>query len=316
MNAFIHAANAALQRGMPVLAPLSVVTGLAVGAPLAAYSGAVFWVFAFMTFTSGLSLNPSELRSVFRYAAPLVCMLFLLHGVMPLAAWLGGLLCFSDPAVRLGLVLITLTPVGTSSLIWVAFYRGNVLLALAVITLDTLLIPFLFPVLLRLFTGAAVQLDMWAMWRSLCGMLLLPTLFAMSVNVFTNKRMRDAYVPVFSLLSKLGILFMLSVNGGIAAPYFREPSWHMLLVFAGVLALCCAGYALSYGVGRRFFSKHEDIMSFTLCGGLRNTASGAAVAMLHFSPATCFTLVFGMVLQQILGYNAGRIARQRLDRGA
>lgn len=314
MNGFLSHANTLLQRIMPVLAPCSVVAGLIIGAPLAQYSGGVFWVFALMTFTAGLSLEPEMLVRVLRRPVALLVMLGLLHGAVPLVAWLGGNLFFSDPDIRLGLLLISLTPVGSTSLIWVSLYRGNVSLALSVIVLDTLLVPFILPFALHLLAGTSVELDSVGMWRSLCGMLLVPTALAVLANRLTGGRARTKGGPVLSLASKLGIVFLLSVNGGIAAPYFASPSWLMVWVLCSVFLLCCSGYLLSFWVGKRLFPhSDDDIVAFTICGGLRNIAAGAAIAMMYFSSVTCFTVVLGMMLQQLLGCNAGMLARRRLN---
>lgn len=48
--------------------------------------------------------------------------------------------------MRLGFLISASIPIGVTSIIWTSVVRGDVALALVVVTLDTLIVPFWIPV--------------------------------------------------------------------------------------------------------------------------------------------------------------------------
>ena len=305
-------ANSVLQRAMPWLAPCSLIAGLLFGGPLSSLTWAVPWIFAVMTFTSGLALRLSDLKRIVTHPFFLVIHLVILYIALPVCTWIIAGLLFDDPLIIMGFVIISLVPVGSTSLIWVGIYRGNVALALAVIVIDTLIVPFFMPFMLGILAGAEISMDRVGIMTSLALMILLPTLLAIVVNSSTQGRAAKVLSPWLSLLSKIGIVFLLLINGGVASPYFHDPDWQFIGIVLFIFCLCCSGYVATFLAGKRLFSRRGDIMAFMLSGGIRNVGAGAAIAMLHFPPLTCLTVVIGMMFQQILGYNAGLIADRLL----
>lgn len=301
-------ANAFLQKAMPWLAPCSLVTGLLFGGSLASWTWAVPWLFALMTFSSSLSLRLRDLWRIMAQPGFLFIHLIILYIALPLCVRLCAGLVFDDARVVAGLVIISLVPAGSSSLIWVGIYRGNVALALAVIVMDTLFVPFFMPFMLHMLAGTRVSMNHGEIMVSLAFMLLLPTLLAVAMNGVSRGLAEKALSPWLSLLSKLGIVCLLLINGGVASPYFQNPDRQIWIIVFFVFCLCCSGYAATFAAGKLLFRKKGDIMAFMLSGGIRNVGAGAAIAMLHFSPLTCLTVVIGMMFQQLLGYNAGLLA--------
>ena len=293
---------------MPWLAPCSLICGLLFGGPLASLTWAVPWIFAVMTFSWGLSLRLSDLRRVVTHPFYLVIHLAILYVVLPVCTWIIAGLLFDDPRIIMGFVIISLVPVGSTSLIWVGIYRGNVALALAVIVIDILIVPFFMPFMLGILAGAQISMDRVGIMTSLALMILLPTLLAIVVNTSTPGKASKVLSPWLSLLSKTGIVFLLLINGGVASPYFHDPDWLFVGIVFFIFCLCCSGYVTTFLAGRRLFRRRGDIMAFMLSGGIRNVGAGAPIALLHFPPLTCLTVVIGMMFQQILGYNAGLIA--------
>ncbi len=305
--------NTILQRSMPVLAPASLIGGLLLGHGLAPLSWLIPWCFALMTFSACLSLTIGDLRRTLSRPGFLAANLLILHGLMPLCAWIIGRTLYADPLITTGLVIIALAPVGTTSLIWVSLYRGRVSLALAVILVDTLLAPALIPLMLKLLSGAQVALDSFALMRTLFLMILLPSLAAVALNRLSAGGVYRAAGRQLALLSKLAIMGILLINGSLASGYVREASWLLLGLLVVVFCLCCLGYVISFYTGKRLFHDKADIIAFMMCGGLRNVGAGVALSVLFFPPMVTFTAVIGMLFQQILGCNAGRLADRLLS---
>ena len=239
-------ANTFLQKAMPWLAPCSLVCGLIFGAGLASWTWAVPWLFAVMTFSAGLSLRLHDLRRIMAQPGFLFLHLIILYVALPLCTRLIAGLIFDDPQVVTGLVIISLVPAGSTSLIWVGIYRGNVALALAVIVMDTLFVPFFMPFILNMLAGAQAGMNHTEIMISLAVMILLPTLWAVAVNHVSRGAAEKTLSPWLSFLSRLGIVCLLLINGGVAAPYFQSPNRQFLIIVFFIFCLCCSGYAVTF----------------------------------------------------------------------
>lgn len=304
--------NHNLQRFMPLIAPASLVSGLVLGDMLALFAWLIPWLFALMTFSAALGLKTEEFRKVLAKPGFLPVMMLLLHVIMPLCAWLLGKAFYLDPLIVMGLVIIALTPAGSTSLVWTGIYKGNLSIALSVILADTLFSPLIIPVMLKLFVDADVRLNSLEIMLSLFLMILLPSIAAVASNRLSQGAVRRVAGRQLALLSKFCIVAILSLNGALVSAYLPPFS----LMFAGLIllifAICCLGYVFSFFLGKALFMDKADIMAFMLSGGLRNVGAGAAMSMLFFPPLTTFTVVIGMLFQQILGCNAGMLADKLL----
>lgn len=304
--------DAFLQRRLPWLAPLSLLFGLVFGGWLAPCAPLVPWCFAVMTFSAGLALRPAEFRVLLARPGFLAVQIATLHLLIPLAAWAVGHAVYNDAAIITGLIIISLTPAGATSVVWVGIHKGNVALALAVLLADTVAAPLLIPPMLKVLAGTEVAVDTPGMMTTLAGMVLLPSLLAVLVNTLTRGGFQQRLGRPLGLASRLCIVGILAVNGGVASSTFRSADWRLAGLLAVVFGLCCFGYAVAFCSGRVLFRRREDVLAFTICGGLRNVAAGATLALLYFPPLTSLTVVAGMLFQQILGCNAGRLADRLL----
>lgn len=304
--------DAFLQRRLPWLAPCSLLFGLFLGGGLTPCAPLVPWCFAVMTFSAGLSLRPAEFRVLLARPGFLAVHILTLHLVLPLAAWAVGHAVYADEAIVTGLILIALTPAGATSVVWVGLYKGNMALALSVLLADTLVAPLVIPPMLQWLAGAEVGVDALGMTATLAGMVLAPTLLAVGLNALSRGQAQQRLSRPLGFASKLCIVGILAVNGGVASASFRAADWRIVGLVCFVFGLCCSGYLVAFCSGRALFRRREDVLAFTICGGLRNVAVGAALALLYFPPLTSLTVVTGMLFQQILGCNAGRLADRLL----
>lgn len=310
----LAAANALLQKLMPALAPLSLLGGLLFGSGLASGTWLVPWIFSLMTFTAGLALEAGEFRRIAARPLFLPASLVLLHVFMPLLALALSRLLGLDDDTTLALVIIALTPAGTTAVVWVGAYGGNLSLAFSVIMADTLAVPLLIPAMLGLLAGVGAGVQSAGLFATLFWMLLFPSLLAATAQKLSGGAARRVLAGPLGLLSKLGIIAILLINGGAAAAYFQHVTWALLGRVLLVFSLCCAGYAVGFIGARLLLRDKADVIAFTICCGLRNVSAGAALAILYFSPLTAFTVILGMLFQQILGCLGGMTASRLLDR--
>lgn len=114
--------------------------------------------------------------------------LLILHLLMPLLAFGTGTWLFPDnPFYVTGLVLAFVIPTGVTSLIWVTIYRGNIVLTLSIILLDTLLSPIIVPAVLKWLVGSSVEMDVLAIMKGLLWMIVIPSRIGMGFNQWMKK---------------------------------------------------------------------------------------------------------------------------------
>lgn len=158
--------NKTLGKIMPLLTPLSVVSGVLLADYLNGLAGLVPWIFAFMTFAGSLGANFQSLKTAMVHPLPMLLALFVLHLFMPVLAWSTGHLVFSGDSLTItGLTLGVVIPTGITSMIWAAMYKGNIGLTLSIILVDTILSPFIVPFSLSILAGAHVEMDVIGMMK-------------------------------------------------------------------------------------------------------------------------------------------------------
>ncbi|MCQ2559720.1 MAG: bile acid:sodium symporter, partial [Clostridia bacterium] len=136
--------------------------------------------FGYMTLVVSLDNGIREFfRSLTHPGLLLICLL-LVHALVPVWAILWGHLFFADQElIRLGFLIAAGIPVGVTSIIWTSISGGKTALALAVVTMDTIICPLFMPLYLRLVAGATVQVDFWPLFIKLLLMVTIPALIGM-----------------------------------------------------------------------------------------------------------------------------------------
>ncbi|QHT45824.1 bile acid:sodium symporter family protein [Bacillus sp. SB49] len=302
--------NRVLQRLMPYITPSAVVIGVLLAKWFDNFVFLVPWIFAVMTFAGSLGSNFTDLKKVLRHPVALVACIVLLHIIMPLIALgVGSLLFGKEDYTTIGLVLSFVIPTGITSLIWVSIYKGNVVLTLSIILIDTLLAPFTVPLVMQLLVGGSVQMDIGDIMVGLLFMIVIPSLAGMAVNQWGRASFTSKMETNLAPLTKIGIGLVVTINSSAIAPYLRVID--QTLVWTGVTVLCLAAlsYVLGFWTGRLLRVERGSVLSLTFNSGMRNISGGAVIAITYFPPPVAVPVIVGMLFQQVLASFAGK----RLD---
>ncbi len=306
------AVNRTLNRMMPLITPLSVLTGVLCGSALSSYTFLSPWLFAFMTFAGSISLGFKDFVNVLKKPLPLFACLFILHIAMPLVALgFGNVLYHTDEFTITGLVLAAVIPTGVSSFIWVSIYKGNTALTLSIILIDTLLAPFVVPGILSLLIGTSVELDTGAMMSSLFWMIVVPSLLGMVLNEWTKGAVAPVWSPRLNPFSKLFMAVVIMINGSVISPYLADISLHLVGLAFVIVLLASTGYALCFLTARILRWNEADEVALIFNGGMRNISAGAVLAVSYFPAPVAVPVVLGMVFQQLLASLAGFLLSHR-----
>ncbi|WP_051276510.1 bile acid:sodium symporter family protein [Desulfovirgula thermocuniculi] len=272
-------------------------------------------LFAYMTFITALETSFKDFLCVIARPWVTLWVLLLVHGAAPLLSWTLGLFFYPDNyLVRLGLLLGALTPIGVTSIIWTSLVRGDVALALAGVTVDTLVSPFLLPLLLALIAGQAVEVDYRRMLAGLLWMVTLPSVLGMAANELSRHRLAGFSRTAGGFTSKLALFGVVYINAGVVAPeiHWGLPVAKMLLaVLAAVAGSFALGYLGSLALKDR---RHGTVAAMIYNVGMRNFSFGVVLAMAYFPPAVAVPVTLGMIFQQplaaLISYFIRRPARR------
>ncbi len=298
---FMYAFNKLVEKWMPLVTPLCLLTGVLFPDQLSHILFLVPYVFAFMTFCGSLSSQFRDVKHVFQNPLPLIATLFIVHFVVPFLACAVGRLFFSQyPYLITGMVLEFVVPSAVVSFMWVSIYHGSGPFTLSVILIDTLLAPFLVPLSLHLFVGSNVQVDSWGMMKELLLMVAIPALLAMTLNQITGGKMKQTLSPRLAPFGKIALIIVVCVNSSKVSPFIKHMTPLLFAVMGIMLLIAASGYCFGWLGALVLKQKRDLIISMTFNSGMRNISAGAVIAAAYFPAEVMFPVMIGTLFQQIL----------------
>ncbi|GHI00700.1 bile acid:sodium symporter family protein [Neobacillus kokaensis] len=307
--------NKQLEKIMPLITPVSVITGVLLSTYIKDYSFLIPWIFAFMTFAGSLSSNFKSLKDVMIHPFPIFVAMMILHILMPMWAWGVGHVVFPNDAYTItGLILAMVIPTGITSFIWVSIYKGNIPMVLSVILIDTLLSPLIVPYSLSLIMGQKIEMDYLDIMKGLMGMVVIPSIIGMLLNQLTKGKIKDQLGSHLAPFTKIGIGVTVMLNGAVVAPYLKNIDWKLAAITLVVFFIALTGYLFSFFIGRLLIKERDSVITLTFSGGMRNISAGAVIGVTYFPPAVAVPVVIGMLFQQVLASLSGYFIASYYDK--
>lgn len=256
-------------------------------------------LFAYITFVSALGTSYKDFFQVLTKPSHILLMVVLIHGVMPLVAWVVGHLFYPhDHLMRIGFLISAFIPIGVTSIIWTSLAGGNVSLALASVTVDTLLGTLLIPFYFTLIASQVVQINFIELLVGLMFMVIIPSLLGMAVNDVTRGKLAKYTRSVGGFTSKIALFFVVYISASTVA---NTISWDAstIKMLGVILLLTTCGYMLgcmgSLLVRDR---RRETVTTIIYNVAMRNTCFGSALAVAYFPPAVAVPVTLAMLFQQ------------------
>ncbi|TEB06009.1 Sodium Bile acid symporter family protein [Pelotomaculum schinkii] len=277
-------------------------------------------LFAYMTFVTALETNYKSFFHVLTRPWVTLWMLLLIHGVMPLVAWLIGLLFYPQSELtRLGFLIGASVPIGVTSVIWTSITRGDVSQALVAVTADTLISPLLLPVFILLVAGQTVHVYYGQMMMELLLMVTIPSFLGMAVNAWTHGSLAGFTRSAGGFTSKLALFGVILINASAIAP---EINWNssLLKMLLTILFISVSGYYLGYAGSYALKERRRDTVATMVYNvGMRNISFGSVLAVTYFPPAVAIPVTLAMLYQQplaaVVSYLFHRFDRLSMTKG-
>ncbi|RXJ02526.1 bile acid:sodium symporter family protein [Anaerobacillus alkaliphilus] len=306
----IEKLNRKLEKQIPYLTPLCVLSGITFLSFLEAWAFLVPWIFACITFSSSLGLKVKDIGKALRNPLPIFVCLIILQVIMPLLAFGVGKLFFADNIyIVTGLVLAFIIPTGIVSLMWVSIHNGNTANTLSIILVNTLLSPFLVPLTLKVLLGADVSLDTVGLMNGLFWMIVIPSLLGILFSHFYSKP-SVAVKAKLAPFSKIGLLVVIVFNSSVISPYFTRVDLQLVILLVILVALVITGYAIGIFSAKLFKWDYGIAISLAYNSGIRNNGVGAALAITYFPPQVTLPIIVVILFQQVLAATIGKFLKK------
>jgi ACR3 family arsenite efflux pump ArsB len=294
---------AGLSKHLVVLVPAAMLLGLAAGlvVDLSAAKSLILPLTMLMVYPMLVSFRPAQALSMNDGRAVAVAM-GLNFVVFPLLAWLLAWLFFSnDPGLFVGMLLVGLFPTSGMTISWTGFAGGNVAAAVKMTVVGLLAASVLAPLYLVALAGAVVDVDVWAVARTVLLVVFVP----MAAGVLTRKlfvarlgqkRYKQQVAPVFPGLSTLGVLAIVFLAIGMKAPMIVAQPLLLALVAVPLLLFYSLAFMTATIIGRTSVSRCDSV-AVVYGSVMRNLSIALGIAVASFGPEAALVLAGAYIVQ-------------------
>lgn len=254
----------------------------------------------------GVQITAADWKAIFRHPKIISAAVVLRWVFMPMFAYFlayGFLVKLVNPqaatALAVGMVIVGTTPTGSASNTMTLISQGDLALSVSVTSVNTLLAPFLQPLLIKLFVGRATHVNSIGIFTDLVEAVLIPVLIGTLVGSRYPEQVKRLK-PLLGAISVicLGLMMVSTVSKGTGT--LLKQVWVLPVVAVAVVLHALAGLTIGYYLPKwvGFSAKQRVASSFEV--GLGNAALGVFVALNHFSPLAAIPGVLSGKLQNML----------------
>lgn len=280
----------------PVIIITAALLGLLLGAltPLGSVSSGLIEVFLMMLlYILFLSIDLRQIKKSFtnvRFTLTAVVINFVFT---PLFGYLLGKLFFPDELdIRIGLLMLLVTPCTDWYLVFTGLSKGNVELSMSILPLNLILQIVLLPVYLLVLIGSEVTMDVVSLLGSVAKVLVIPFVLAYITKLFTKNSenfksfLSDHGDDLQLLFLCLAVLVMFASEGRslIENPMLLVRMFVPLLIFFVVL------FFVAHLAGRVMKFSRRDIVSLNFTTLARNSPLSLAIAVATFPDRSLISL--------------------------
>ncbi len=184
------------------------------------------------------------------------------------------------PDYALGVFLLALVPAAVSSPAFAHMFGGSVPPAFAVVTVSTLLAPFLIPLQFAWASDVAMNISPMGLFHTLAFCIFLP--MALYVPTRNLPRWGNAMYDNVKLISIVLVAFVIALVIAKQRTVILADLPALITPFIASFACYASFLACAIWLGRN--QPRTDTVTYTVCSGFNNVALGVSLALLHFPP--------------------------------
>ncbi len=227
----------------------------------------------------GAALTPQDFKTSLKRPFGLFIGLISQYGFLPLIGFLLALSLPLSPEVKIGLVIMSCMPGGTTSNIFTYFAKGNLALSMLMTVNSTIFGVVLIPLLIVLYaSGLGISVPAENIIRTLI-ILLVPVLIGMGL-----RRWNANVGAIVELVGgALGIFFILFLMASWVPRNWQFLMSTPLAVFAAVIGLGLLGFAAGYIFSTLLKLHPRNAQTISMEIGIQNGPLAVAIVALSFT---------------------------------
>ena len=252
-------------------------------------------VLILMIYPMMINLKVSDLFHAFTNPKPLLLSVGLNFILSPLLAFVLSRFFFQgQPELVLGLVLIALLPTSGMTASWTGLAKGNVSLALVMVSTNLLLSILFIPLYMNLLLGAIINVNTMSILFSLIKVIAIPLVLGNLTRflILKSKGMETykKWKPHFGVISSIGVLMIVFIAMALKS---RTILGDLTLVINSLVPLTLyylALLTLSHAIGRRLLPRSDQI-ALVYGASMRNLTLALGLSLATFGDSLAVFLI-------------------------
>ena len=225
-------------------------------------------------FGMGLTLRLEDFVIVFRRPKDIITGCIAQFTVMPLLAFVLGKGFHLEAGLLAGVILVGTCPGGTASNVMTYLSNGDVPLSVGMTSVNTLLSPFLTPMITFLLLRTTVRVDVASMFFSIIKVVIIPILVGFIVNRFWGKY-KEKISDMLPFVSVAAITLIVAAVVSHNAGRILETG---AIVFIVVILHNTLGYAVGFVLGKILNLPMKKKKALAIEIGMQNSGLATSLA--------------------------------------
>lgn len=234
---------------------------------------------ALAMFGMGTSIDSDSFKEILKNPKDVFIGSLAQFTIMPLIAWFLAIAFNVNKDIALGIILVGCCPGGTASNVITHIAGGNVSMSVSMTILSTLLAPIVTPFLVYLLAGRWVEVSIFAMFKSVVTVILIPVLMGIFAKKLSPEKMEKSK-SIFPLISSLAIILIIS---GIIGANSEKIAKSGLIVLLIVMIHNALGLLLGLGVAKLFKMDYDKQTALSIEVGMQNSGLAIQLATANFA---------------------------------
>ena len=206
--------------------------------------------------------------------------------IMPLLAFVLGKTFRLNDELLAGVILVGTCPGGTSSNVITYLSKGDTALSVGMTSINTLLAPFLTPLLTYLYLRTSVSVDAKAMFLSIIQVVIVPIGLGLLINRLFEKRTQR----ISDALPVVSVIAICLIVASVVSHNSEKILSTGLIIFIVVILHNLLGYFLGYLVGVLFKMDLPRKKAVAIEIGMQNSGLATTLAGSAFPNLTMATV--------------------------
>jgi BASS family bile acid:Na+ symporter len=252
-------------------------------------------------FTMGLAISFQDWKRIVARPKLITVSVVVKWIAMPLVAFVLSLALLrifpgiTGKALAVGIIVIGTTPTGGGSNALTMISKGDLALSVSVTSLNTVLAPFLQPVMILWLAGGMTNLDANSLFKDLIYLVVVPVLVGTVLGSLFPKPV-NRIKPIFAPLAVVCLSFIVMGTMSKGTSTLIKQFSVLLYLVVACLILTLAGLFIGFFVPKMFGFNYAQRKAACFEVGVQNAALAMLVALRHFDPLTALpSIVYGKI---------------------